>query len=334
MLLHPGSKGWINKYFDLVEKGTFQLDIERPKSISIEHFLHLTFGHTGIIFGYPSRLLFANSLNTSKWTVEEKLKVLLLETHLFIYLLTNERTENLKHDFIDSLLKFYGKHNSYSITKIFTFFLKETPVEKLENILIKRLEIKMNLLDNKLWVSYLINTFVYLDVILFYDNLKGKKRGKISNYNDLAMNALTAISVSAFSDGAIADAEKSLFKIFLASANLPDKIKESALKQFKNGATFGDFSALVQKNWLFKRFLLDLSALTILANFLRRTSLTKMPKLMPNGRAIACPLRQSGNGPPVPVPRPCLANTINPPAPTHGKVFFPWPMPAKMVLQA
>ena len=76
----------------------------------------------------------------------------------------------------------------------------------------------MNLLDNKLWVSYLINTFVYLDVILFYDNLKGKKRGKISNYNDLAMNALTAISVSAFSDGAIADAEKSLFKIFLASA--------------------------------------------------------------------------------------------------------------------
>ncbi len=266
MLLHPGSKGWINKYFDLVEKGTFQLDIERPKSISIEHFLHLTFGHTGIIFGYPSRLLFANSLNTSKWTVEEKLKVLLLETHLFIYLLTNERTENLKHDFIDSLLKFYGKHNSYSITKIFTFFLKETPVEKLENILIKRLEIKMNLLDNKLWVSYLINTFVYLDVILFYDNLKGKKRGKISNYNDLAMNALTAISVSAFSDGAIADAEKSLFKIFLASANLPDKIKESALKQFKNGATFGDFSALVQKNWLFKRFLLDLSALTILAN--------------------------------------------------------------------
>lgn len=266
MLLHPGSKGWINKYFDLVEKGTFQLNIERPQSISIENFLHLTFGHTGIIFGYPSHLLFANSLNSSKWTVEENLKVLLFETHLFVYLLTHEVTDNLKQDFIDSLLQFYGKHNSYSITKIFTFFLKESPVEKLENILIKRLEIKMNILDNKLWVNYLSNTFIYLDVILFYDFMKGKKRGKFSNYNDLAMNALTAISVSAFADGYIATYEKSLFKVFLASANLPDKYRETALKQFNTGATFGDFSALVQKNWLFKRFLLDLSALTILAN--------------------------------------------------------------------
>ncbi len=266
MLLHPGSKGWINKYFDLVEKGIFRLEIERPKSISIEHFLHLTFGHTGIIFGYPSHLLFADSLNSSKWTVEENLKVLLFETHLFVYLLTHEKTENLKQDFIDSLLNFYGKHNSYSITKIFTFFLKESPVEKLENILIKRLEIKLNILDNKLWVSYLSNTFIYLDVILFYDTLKGKKRGKFSNYNDLAMNALTAITVSAFSDGQIASTEKAFFNVFLASANLPDKYRETAIKQFKNGATFGDFSALVQKNWLFKRFLLDLSALTILAN--------------------------------------------------------------------
>jgi hypothetical protein len=138
-MLHPGSKGWINKYFDLVEKEVFQLEISRPKSIGIDHFLHLTFGHTGIIFGYPSRLLFANTLNSSKWTLDEKLKVLLLESHLFVYLLTNEKTENLKEDFIASLLQFYGKHNSYSITKIFTFYLKESSYEKLENILTKRL---------------------------------------------------------------------------------------------------------------------------------------------------------------------------------------------------
>ena len=64
-MLHPGSKGWINKYFDLVEKEHFQLVVERPTSIGIEHFLHLTFGRTGIVFGYPSRLLFANSLNSA-----------------------------------------------------------------------------------------------------------------------------------------------------------------------------------------------------------------------------------------------------------------------------
>lgn len=265
-MLQPGSKGWINKYFHLVEKNHFQLEILRPKGIGIEHFLHLTFGHSGIVFGYPSELLFSTNLKTDSWTNEEKLKILLFEAHLFVFLITNEKSVNKKEEFIDALLSFYGKHNSRSITKIFTFFLKESKEEKLENILSKRLDIKTSLIDNRIWLKYLSNAFVYLDVILFYDYLKGKKRGSLSNYNDLAMNSLTAISISAFSDGYVGEQEKSLFKIFLASANLPDDKRDAALQQFKSGATFDDFSPSTHKNWLFKRFLLDISALTVLAN--------------------------------------------------------------------
>jgi hypothetical protein len=265
-MLQPGSKGWINKYFHLVEKEVICLDINRPKGIGIEHFLHLTFGHSGIVFGYPSEFLFAESIDKTRWTTEEKLKVLLFEAHLFVFLLKNPNSTNKKEEFINTLLAFYGKHNSYSITKIFTFFLKEPKEEKLENILSKRLDIKMNLLDNRLWLNYLSNVFVYLDVILYYDYIKGNKRGVLSNYSDLALNALTAISISAFSDGHVGDQEKALFKIFLASANLPDEKRDFALKQFKTGATFNDFSESTQKNWLFKRFLLDISALTVLAN--------------------------------------------------------------------
>ena len=120
-MLQPGSKGWINKYFHLVEKGVFQLEINRPKDISVEHFLHITFGHSGIVFGYPSDLLFATNLDSSKWTTEEKLKLLLFESHLFIYLLKNNNPIDPKEGFIKTLLEFYGKHNSYSISKIFTF---------------------------------------------------------------------------------------------------------------------------------------------------------------------------------------------------------------------
>ena len=265
-MVQPGSAGWINKYFDLVEKQVIHLEIKRPEELGVDHFLHLTFGHTGIVFGYPNSLIFAKNLDTSKWTVEENLKMLLFESHLLVFLLKNEKSANIKEDFINSLLSFYGKHNSYSITKIFTFFLKESNVEKLENILVKRLEIKMKLLDNKLWVNYLSNVFVYLDVILFHDNLKGKKRGDFSNYSDLAMDSLTAISISAFSDGVVEDQEKSMFNIFLASANLPDKKRDLVIKQLKTGATIQDLSPSIQKNWLFKRFILDISALTILAN--------------------------------------------------------------------
>lgn len=264
-MLHPGSKGWINKYFDLVEKNVFQLKVQRPKEIGTEHFLHLTFGHSGIIFGYPSELLFADTLNHSKWTSEEKLKILLFEAHLFVYLSINKNSFE-KDEFITSLLNFYGNHSSYSITKIFTFFLKESNREKLENILSKRLDIKMNLFENRLWMNYLSNVFIYLDVILYYDYLKGRKRGSLSNYDELALNSLTAISISAFSDGTIEEQEKAMFKIFLASANLQDSKKDIALKQFKGGATFEDFSKVAHKNWLFKRFILDISALTVLAN--------------------------------------------------------------------
>jgi hypothetical protein len=253
-MVQPGSAGWINKYFDLVDKQVIQLEINRPEELGIEHFLHLTFSHTGIVFGYPNELIFAKNLDTSKWTVEENLKMLLFESHLLVFLLKNGKSANIKEDFINSLLSFYGKHNSYSITKIFTFFLKESNVEKLENILVKRLEIKMKLLDNKLWVNYLSNVFVYLDVILFHDNLKGKKRGDFSNYSDLAMDSLTAITISAFSDGVVEEKEQAMFDIFLASANLPEKKRDLIIKQLKTGATVDDLSPSIQRNWLFKRF--------------------------------------------------------------------------------
>ncbi len=78
-MISPGAKGWINKYFDLIEKDDFSLRIERPVDMDLDHFLHLTFSHSGIVFGYPSELLFATHFDDSKWTIEEKLKLLLFE---------------------------------------------------------------------------------------------------------------------------------------------------------------------------------------------------------------------------------------------------------------
>ena len=84
-MLSPGAKGWINKYFDLVENGEISLEIDRPEGLRKLHFMHLTLGHSGIVFGYPMDLIFAIELDDSKWTSEEKLKLLLFESHLFVY---------------------------------------------------------------------------------------------------------------------------------------------------------------------------------------------------------------------------------------------------------
>lgn len=290
MMLQPGSKGWINKFFYLVDKNEIDTKFIRPKGLKEEHFMHFFLGQTGINFGYPSQLLFAKQIDDSSWTTEEKLKFLLFEAHYFIYLNSEKKSKISKVNFIQSLLDFYGNHNSYSITKIFTFFLKEGDEEKLENILAKRVDIKVKLLDNRIWINSLSNVFVYLDVILYHDFLKNKNNHTFSNYNELAKNALIAIALSASSDGEIQDVEKAMFKIFLASANLRDKEKEFIQNKFKKGAKFQDFTEVVSSNWMFKQFIIDLSILTIysktqtnieekkylneLCNFLDSTSLS------------------------------------------------------------
>ncbi|MFN5878330.1 MAG: LETM1-related biofilm-associated protein [Flavobacteriales bacterium] len=265
-MLVPGSKGWINKYFDLVDTEQIKLVVDVPYGIERDRFIHAALGRTGIIYGFPSRLHFAKELDDSKWTTEEKLKLLLFESQLLVYLLNQDGKPFEKEEFIAFLVDFYGQHNASSITKLFSFFLKETKEEKIESILTKRVDIRVNFLENSFWVNYLNNVFIYLDVILFNDFLEHHKKSAFYNYDEMAMNALAAITMASYSDGMVEDAERSMFKVFLASANLSDLHREIAENRFENGTGFEDFTDHVKTNLLLKRFILDLSAFVIFSN--------------------------------------------------------------------
>ena len=58
-MLVPSSKGWINKYFDLVEKNQINLSYEWSAEMDETAFIHASLARTGIIFGFPNQLLFA-----------------------------------------------------------------------------------------------------------------------------------------------------------------------------------------------------------------------------------------------------------------------------------
>ncbi len=265
----PGSKGWINKYADYINKGKIIVDVEKPKELSLEHFAHLQLSQSGIVFGFPTELIFLNQLKLKEeanWTTEEKLKLLLFESQLFIFVLNGGDVLNEFDSFIDSLNEYYGKYSFPAIHKLTSFFLKETQEERLEYILDKRIDIKQNFIDNALWVNYLNNAFVYLDVILYHEFIKTKKSIVDSNFEELALDVLKTIVISAFSDGEMQQPERVMFDVFLASANLSDSRKKIALHYFKNGATFTDLSALFSHIWLFKRFLIDISVLTMYSN--------------------------------------------------------------------
>lgn len=265
-MLSPASKGWINKYFDLVEKRIISLNLFRPENMRKLHFMHLTLSNSGIVYGHPLTFIFAKSIDTKDWTNEEKLKFLLFESHLFIYLQVNNKSTFERKKFIIELCDFYQNHGTSSITQVFSFFIKESVEEKVEKILSKRVEIKVNVLENKWWVNSLNNAFSFLDVILFDDFLHKEKDEALNSYELFSYNAMIAVILSANADGEIQTQERSIFNVFLASANLDEKKREELKLKFENGTSLEDFSFFVKNHWLLKRYLVDLSILTAVCN--------------------------------------------------------------------
>ena len=266
-MISPGSKGWINKYFNLVENGTIVLKNKRPKELTKLRHMHLTLAKSGIVFGSPDQLIFGKKLNDKEWTRDEKLKLLLFESLLFVYLQIHKKEVFDKDKFLSSLISFYESHEASSMQKIFGFFLKESPEEKLEKIITQRIDIKLNLLENRWWINSLSNVFSYLDVILFDDfEHRNDDSALLENYTSFAKASLTTITVSAHADGVLEGKEKNLFNVFLASSSLKDEARDEAKEQFKRGATFEDIPDFVKKHWLLKRFLLDIAILTIVSD--------------------------------------------------------------------
>lgn len=263
-MLSPGSKGWIRKYFQLVDDGMISIESAVPKDMDEKRFIHLEMSKSGLLFGYPHSRIFSNHIDDTTWTNEENLKVVLFESLLHIHKLKNGEFNN--QQFVDSLTEFYKEHDAKSILSISSWFFKSSPEESVEKVLSKRIDIKKNL-DNKTWINYLSNSLIYLDVILYNNFLTSNKETIKNNYQNRAVTVMQAITLAAHSDGIIDKKEKMLFHVFLASANLPDEERYKLEKAFKKDTlSLNDLDINLAEDWLFKHYVLSLSALTIFAD--------------------------------------------------------------------
>lgn len=272
MILSPGSNGWITKYGDLLAKGEIKADFTVPTDVDADYYKHLIFSKSGIEFGFAAEMIFAKELDCRNWTDEERLRLLLFESHLLIFIAHGGDPVQDFEKFTESLLSFYGNHGTKSLLRLLTFFLKENKETKLEFMLSKRTDIRSNIIDKTQWVSYVSNVFVYLDILLYEDFLKTNQVIQESNYEEYAFNAMIALILSVHADGEIEDKEKYIFQVFLNSAHLDDDQKAIAQTKFIEGATFDDFSKELLKNKFFARFLINISALTIYSSHLVTSS--------------------------------------------------------------
>lgn len=264
-MIAPGSKGWISKYFQLINSNELSIEFPLHPGISGEHFLHHYLTRTGIVYGHPTELLFGNEFDRSKWTGDETLTVLLFEALLFTYIQEYPKKKFSETDFLSSIELFYKKHRVQSLGAFLGYLFKESNAEKLERILHKRTDIQRQLSSTKSWLNYFNNAFIYLDILLYQDFLKHNSKSTL-DYQNLALLALAIITLSAYSDGTVEDSEKALFETYLVSADLDNEEREIAKLRFKSGVSLKELDSEMPNSWSVKRFLLDISALTIYCN--------------------------------------------------------------------
>ncbi len=80
----PGAKNWVPKYFQLVEQGIINLSLDFKNDLEI-NLLRFIINKTGLLYGSCVQQLFAKNINSSSFTKDEQLKLLLLETLIFVY---------------------------------------------------------------------------------------------------------------------------------------------------------------------------------------------------------------------------------------------------------
>lgn len=262
-MLSPGSKNWVKKYFQLIEEGEIKVDFLKPSKEEIMHFLHAEFFQSGVMFGYPCKLIFANNLDQTTWTLDETLKVLLLESLLKTYLVFYEKLD--EEDFLNEFNQFIDVFESRGFE--FAFPKLKTPdnYSKLESILEKRIHGRKKW-SNIFWTSYLNNSLVFLDVVGFFDYLNNEHSINAES-SKFAESCVTTIALAAYADGKLDKAEENVLNVFYSAQGVKSSYV-NFLKKNANSLNFEDVPLPKNSSLLFRLFLLDLAAMTVFSDLI------------------------------------------------------------------
>ncbi len=270
MAINANSKGWIKKYFTLIDKNYQDILKKFPGSIlNAEELVYAFLQPTGFLYGHPIEFLLIDKTLIHKITTEEANKILLLEGLVLVdHFKSGEfDLKTLEHS-LRRFIEFYEKTNIERAKKSWLDFSKLDDYGKLESILDQRVEIKSKL-TKKLLTNYLYNGLLFSDLLLFQDYLNGEPVEDIKDKRShILLDLVKIIAISAHIDGEVSDEEKGVFKLFLASANLDSDSEKIAKDFFKNPKSLNDINFNTpyyksENNWLLKRYLLEIAILTI-----------------------------------------------------------------------
>ncbi|UKN00106.1 LETM1-related biofilm-associated protein [Paracrocinitomix mangrovi] len=262
-MLNPSSAGWIKKYFSLIDEFEIHLEDYNLK-LSPEEFIYGQLQPSGMIYGFQVRFIFLENENTDKWSGEEKFKVLLLESLLIADYahfgsLSLENIEDSLNRFVD----FYEESELEKAKKNWLNFKDLDVYGKLESIIEQRVGIKISL-SNRLWTSYLHNSLLFQDIVLYFEYYQTGKPDDIqTKRRKQTLNILMVIAAAASADGIITEEETALYSIFLASSGLKDQDHILAKSYIENKLDLSHLVFEYQMSWLMSRYFLEVAILTV-----------------------------------------------------------------------
>ena len=264
MGISPGKKGWINKYFSIIKNYEEVLNRFPGSILNAEELVYAFLQPTGFLYGHPTSFVFLEDEYIKKFTPEEAFKILLLEGLVLVdHLKGGEFNQAELDQSIERFVDFYEKTNLEKAKKGWLNFSKLDLYGKLESIISQRVEIKGNI-ANKLVTTYLYNSLLFHDLLLYQDYLANTNTDDITEKrSEIMLDLVKVVALAANADGEISDEEKSMFKVFLASANLDSDRKNIAENYFEGQESLDSISFKFEDSWLLKRYVLEIAILTI-----------------------------------------------------------------------
>ncbi len=210
----PGSANWINKYFNLVQKGSIQLKTFQSLNEDEEIF-DLIICRSGLLFGKTETFIFSRHIDLGKLTANEALKLLFFEALLLTHLQFEESFD--PSTFLSDLHTFYGNLNQESWKLNLS---KKDKAANVEETINKRITVKSGLLDSNFWLNSIGNILCIVDVILF-EEFKAKKISSLKDsYEIYNYKLIRGIILAAKIDNKLEKKERKMIDRFLASSNL------------------------------------------------------------------------------------------------------------------
>ena len=263
-MMNPSKSGWIRKYFSLLEDYTESLNKYPGALLSTEELFYGYLQPTGIMYGFPTSLLFLSDAMMEDLSREEAFKVLLLEGLILTDHLTRGSFElESLEDSLEEFVLFYERTHLERAKKGWLNFKDLTVYEKLESIIGQRVDIKTSF-SHKLWTTYLYNSLIFHDLLLYNEYHNGVNPDHlIERRRKVALDVIKIIAVAANADGELAEEEEAIFEVFMASADLDREDREDAKDFWDRKKGLDDIDLDYERSWVLNRYLMEIAVLTV-----------------------------------------------------------------------